>query len=80
MGIIMNEKIITDRNFELILKCKWKLISFGELNIFFSVTRLFTAPEETVGLMTMLPEMIEHLLASCVIAVGFSCLVEYLQK
>ncbi len=76
----MYEKINADRYFEVILKCMWMLVSFMAVYIFFSVMRLVTVPEETTGLMLSIPEMIEHLLVSCVIVTGFGCLIEYLQK
>lgn len=76
----MHKKINADRYFEVILKCMWMLVSFMAVYIFFSVMRLVTVPEETTGLMLAIPEMIEHLLASCVIVTGFGCLIEYLQK
>ena len=69
-----------DRYFEVILRCMWMLVSFMAVYIFFQTVRLVATPDETLGIMTAIPEMTEHLLASCVVATGFGCLLEYLNK
>ncbi len=76
----MYDKINADRYFHAILKCMWMLVGYTAVYIFFSVMRLVITPEETLGLMTAVPEMVEHLLASCAVVAGFGCLLEYLQK
>ena len=76
----MKYKINADRYFELILRCMWTLVGFAAVYIFFQTVRLVIAPDETLGIMTAIPEMTEYLLTSCVIVTGFGCLLEYLQK
>ena len=80
MVLTVQIKINADRYFELILRCMWTLVSFLAVYIFFQTARLVISPDETLGIMTAIPVMIEHLLASCVILAGFGCLLEYLQK
>ncbi len=76
----MYSRMNPDRYFEVIIRCMWMLVSFMAVYIFFQTACLVTAPDETLGIITAIPEMIEYLLVSCVIISGFGCLLEYLQK
>ena len=73
-------KTDADKIFNVILKCMWSLVGFMAMYIFFLSVVLVAFPDKTMGLIMLIPEMVECVLVSCLVISGLGCLFEYLQK
>lgn len=67
-----------DRYFGNILRAGWFATALLAVYILFYVWETCVFPVETLGRAEMIPEMIEHLLASCAVLLGVGALAEYL--
>lgn len=73
----MKNKIKADRFFCKIQKAAWILLSLLALYIFAYSGEIAANPTEHLGEIRRIPELLEHLLAGCVVVLGGGALFEY---
>ena len=75
----INEKKL-DAGLYKITRVMWFFLTVSALNILYTVHRMTLEPETALGVYHMIPEMIEHVLAGCVVVTALGAVFEYLSK
>lgn len=74
----MKQKIKADRFFGKIQKFAWILLSLAALYIFAFTGEICVNPADNLGLINIIPELIENVLGGCIVLLGGGVLFEYL--
>lgn len=75
----LNEKIL-DAHLYRITRVMWFFLTVAAIYILYTVHNMSIDPEKALGVYHTVPEMIENVLAGCVIVTGLGAAFEYLSK
>lgn len=70
----------TDASLYRITRVMWFCLSLAAVYILYTVYNMKVDPESALGVYHTVPEMLEHILAGCIVVLALGTAFEYLSK